>query len=392
MNGWKECKPSMKNKVCMLTTVHQPYDTRVFHKEAKSLAKVHNVVLIAPDEGGADKEVDGVRIITVKKPGSKVLHPITMWRVFKAGFKQDCDVYHCHEPGSLFVCAILKVLRGKKLIYDAHEHYPSLIAEDSLFPDFTRPLVRVFADVEERVLARFADVVITVDENLASKYKKHHKDVVIISNYPKLSLFSENKISDDLKNEFERNMVLLYVGGLTKDRGTLESIQALQKIVKKVPNAKLVFLGEFKGGAEYKEEVISYVEKKNFDRYVEFSGYVPHEDVVEYMNMAKVGTLFLQPIPRYINAVSIKLFEYMACGLPVVASNFPAISRVVKEADCGILVDPTDVDEIADAMVYMLEYPEEAKRMGENGRRAVEEKYNWERMEERLLELYEGLK
>ncbi len=81
----------------------------------------------------------------------------------------------------------------------------------------------------------------------------------------------------------------------------------------------------------------------------------------------------------------------MACGLPVVASNFPEISRVVKEADCGILVDPTDVGEIADAIVYMLEHPEEAMMMGENGRRAVEVKYNWERMEERLLELYEGL-
>ena len=378
-------------KVCILTTVHGKFDDRIFHKEAKSLTKAHEVLLIAPDEERADKEVDGVRIVTVKKPKSKVLHPITMWRVFKAGFKQDCDVYHCHEPGSLFVCVILKVLRGKKLIYDAHEHYPSLIAEDSLFPDFSRPLVRFFADVEERVLVRFADVVITVDENLASKYKKYHKDVIIIFNYPKLSLFRENKISDDLKNGFERNMVLLYVGGLTKDRGTLESIQALQKIVKKVPNAKLVFLGEFKGGAEYKEEVISYIEKNNFDRYVEFSGYVPHEDVVEYMNMAKVGTLFLQPIPRYINAVSIKLFEYMACGLPVVASNFPEISQIVKEADCGMLVDPTDVDEIADAIVYLLEHPEDAERMGENGRRAVGEKYNWERMEERLLELYEGL-
>lgn len=76
----------------------------------------------------------------------------------------------------------------------------------------------------------------------------------MVSNYPKLSLFRENKISDDLKNEFGRNVVLLYVGGLTKDRGTLESIQALQKIVKKVAYAKLVFLGEFKGDAEHKEE------------------------------------------------------------------------------------------------------------------------------------------
>ncbi|NQE46659.1 Trehalose synthase [ANME-1 cluster archaeon GoMg2] len=109
------------------------------------------------------------------------------------------------------------------------------------------------------------------------------------------------------------------------------------------------------------------------------------------MNIAKVGTLFLQPIPRYINAVSIKVFEYMLCGLPVVASNFPELRKVVKEADCGILVDPTNVDEITDAILYLLEHPEEAKRMGENGRRAVEENYNWEQMEEKLLKLYEGL-
>ena len=140
-------------KICMLTTVHQPFDTRIFHKESKSLQKAgHTVMLIAPSDTASNKNVDGIQVITVKKPGSKILHPITMLRVFIAGLRQDGDVYHCHEPGSLFVCAILKVLRGKKLIYDAHEHYPPLIAEDSLFPDFIRPHVRFFADVEEKVL------------------------------------------------------------------------------------------------------------------------------------------------------------------------------------------------------------------------------------------------
>ncbi|MCK4348932.1 MAG: hypothetical protein KAW47_09980, partial [Thermoplasmatales archaeon] len=86
-------------KICILTTAHvYPFGTvgRVFNKEAKSLAKVHDVVLIAPAEERVDKEVDGIRIITIKKPKSKLLHLITMWRVFKEGFKQDCDVYHCH--------------------------------------------------------------------------------------------------------------------------------------------------------------------------------------------------------------------------------------------------------------------------------------------------------
>ena len=140
-------------KICMLTTVHQPFDTRIFHKESKSLQKAgHTVTLIAPSDTVSKNNVDGIQVITIKKPDSKILHPITMLRVSIAGLRQDCDVYHCHEPGSLFVCAILKVLRGKKLIYDAHEHHPPLIAEDSLFPDFIRPHVRFFADVEEKVL------------------------------------------------------------------------------------------------------------------------------------------------------------------------------------------------------------------------------------------------
>ena len=368
----------VKMKVCILTTVHGPFDDRVFHKEAKSLAKVHEVVLVAPDEERADKEVEGIRIITVKKPESKLLHPVTMWRVFKAGFKQDCDVYHCHEPSSLFVSAILKVLKRKRLIYDAHEYYPSLIAENSLFPDFVRPLVRFLADIEEKILIRFADVVITVDEILALKYRKHHNNVYIISNYPRLELFKP----DDLNSE---NGGIIYVGGLSRDRGIYQMIEVANKT-----NVKLICVGNFTDELN-KKEITDFLEE-NPSKNVVFAGHLSHPKVVEYINMSRLGLILHQPIPRYIHAVSIKLFEYMACGKPVVASNFPEIAKVVKEADCGILVDPTDVDEIVDAILYLLEHPEEAKRMGENGRRAVEEKYSWNKMEEKLLELYGRLK
>ena len=155
-------------------------------------------------------------------------------------------------------------------------------------------------------------------------------------------------------------------------------------------NAKLICVGNFTDELN-KNEITNFLEE-NPSKNVVFTGLLSHSKVVEYLNMSRLGLILHQPIPRYIHAVSIKLFEYMACGLPVVASNFPEIARVVKEADCGILVDPTDVDEIVDAILYLLEHPEEAKRMGENGRRAVEEKYNWEKMEEKLLELYGRLK
>jgi Glycosyltransferase len=365
-------------KICILTTVHDPFDSRIFHKEAKSLVKVHEVVLIAPDKERTDKEVEGIRIVTIKKPKSKLLHPITMWRVFKAGFKQDCDVYHCHEPSSLFIGVILKVLKRKRLIYDAHEYYPSLIAENSLFPDFIRPLVRLLASVEERVLIRFADVIVTVDQILCEKYKRYYNNVNIISNYPKLDLFEPT----DLNIE---NKAIIYVGGISRDRGIYQMINAANKV-----NIKLVCVGNFTDELN-KNEINKFLEEPTSKNAV-FTGNVSHSKVMEYITMSKLGLSLLQPIPRYKKAVPIKLFEYMACGLPVVASNFPEISKVVEEADCGILVDPTNVDEIADAIIYLLEHPEDARRMGVNGRRAVKEKYNWEKMERRLLEVYEGLK
>jgi len=364
-------------KICILTTLHHPFDSRVFHKEAKSLAKIHEVTLIAPDNNEMDKDVDGIRVITTKKPKSKLLHPITMWRVLKTGFRQDCDVYHCHEPGSLFVCAILKVLKRKKLIYDAHEYYPSLIAKNSLFPNFIRPLVKFFADIEERTSIRFADVVVTVDPLLYINYKKYHKNVNIISNYPKLELFKPDDLNDG-------DGEIVYVGGISRDRGVYQMIE-----VANIANIKLVCVGTFADELN-KNEINNFLNKHPSENIV-FTGYTPHSKVVEYINNSKIGLSLLQPIPIYEKAVPIKLFEYMACAKPVVVSNFPEVRKVVVDEGCGILVDPTSVDEIADAIIYLLEHPDEARKMGENGRRAVKEKYNWEKMERRLLEVYEGL-
>ena len=155
-------------------------------------------------------------------------------------------------------------------------------------------------------------------------------------------------------------------------------------------NVKLICVGNFTDELN-KKEITNFLEE-NPSKNVVFAGYLSHSKVMEYINMSRLGLSLLQPTPRYEKAVPIKLFEYMACGLPVVASNFPEIRKVVKEADCGILVDPTSVDEIADAILYLLEHPEEAERMGDSGRRAVEEKYNWEKMEEKLLKLYRRLK
>ncbi|MDD3112532.1 MAG: glycosyltransferase WbuB, partial [Methanofollis liminatans] len=117
-------------KVCILTTVHPPYNTRVFHKEAMSIAKVHDVIEIAPFNEQITDKVNRVKITTIKKPKQKIFHPLTILKIFKTGLDVDCDVYHCFEPISLFVCLLIKIIKNKKVIYDGHEHYPFLIAEN----------------------------------------------------------------------------------------------------------------------------------------------------------------------------------------------------------------------------------------------------------------------
>jgi glycosyltransferase involved in cell wall biosynthesis len=104
-----------------------------------------------------------------------------------------------------------------------------------------------------------------------------------------------------------------------------------------------------------------------------------------------MGLVLLHPEPRFIVSLPIKMFEYMSAGVPVIASNFPIWQEIVENNNCGICVDPLNVNEIADAMKWILENPEEAAQMGRNGRHAVETIYNWEAESKKLVEVYQKL-
>ena len=82
----------------------------------------------------------------------------------------------------------------------------------------------------------------------------------------------------------------------------------------------------------------------------------------------------------------------MGSGLPVITAKSDYVDRMLEQYGFGISVDPENVDQIAQAIRYLLDHPEEARRMGENGRRAVKENFNWNVEEQKLLRLYEELK
>ncbi len=372
-------------KICMLTTVHQSFDTRIFYKESKSLQKAgHTVTLIAPSDTASKNNVDGIHVITVKKPDSKILHPITMVRVFITGFCQDCDVYHCHEPGSLFVCALLKLLRRTKLVYDAHEHYPSIISENSLFPKYLKHSIYKIVDISEKTLCKFTNIIITVNHSLENRYEKI-KDVVVLFNVPILDLFN-------VSNSIKEKSVIISLGNISEKRGFDKLLFSMKKIKQTKPYVKLLILGHILDTNKFSTWVDDYIRTNGLEENVELIDWIPHSDVVRYIETSTVGIILFQPT-HYNNLIGLpnKLFEYMACGIPVIASNFQEIRIIINKSNCGILIDPTNTQEITDAILWLLEHPEEAEQMGENGRRAVEETYNWGNMEKRLFKVYEEL-
>ncbi|MGP8321586.1 MAG: glycosyltransferase family 4 protein [Methanosarcinaceae archaeon] len=369
-------------KICMLTTIHQPFDTRVFHKESKSLLKAgHVVTLIAPSDTASKNNVDGIQVITIKKPNLKILHPITMLRVFIAGLRQDCDVYHCHEPGSLFVCTLLKFFRRTKLVYDAHEHYPSIISQNTMFPKYLKQLVDKIVDISEKTLCKFTDIIITVNYSLEKRYEKI-KDVVVLFNVPILELFN-------VSNSIKEKSILISLGNISEKRGFDKLLFSMKAIKNNNKNVKLLIVGKISDTQKFSNWVGDYIKTNGLEKNIEFIDWIPHSDVVRYIETSTVGIILFQPT-HYNNLIGLpnKLFEYMACRIPVIASDFPEIHKVVDESNCGILVDPTNIQEITDAILWLLEHPEEAEQMGDNGRKAVEETYNWENMEKRLFKLY----
>ncbi len=102
------------------------------------------------------------------------------------------------------------------------------------------------------------------------------------------------------------------------------------------------------------------------------------------------GLVKLHPVINYIDTLLIKMFDYIAEGLPVIASNFPQWREIIEENKCGICVDSLDPSPIAQAIDYLVNHPQEAMQMGRNGRRVVVEKYNWN-IEKKLIDLYDQI-
>lgn len=364
-------------RVAHLTSVHPRNDIRVFHKECRSLcAHGYDTTLVVAD-GLGDARIDGVAVVDVGRPGGRLERlTSTTRRVLARAVALDARIYHLHDPELLPVGLRLKQL-GKTVVFDAHEDVPrQLLGKHYLHPWARRALSFAFERFERWACARL-DAIVTATPFIADKFLRINPRTTSISNFPILGELDSDMPWADKARE------VCYVGSIATIRGIKEMTHAMALCHTDV---RLNLVGGFaENGLE--AEVQSYLGWSRVSPW----GVQDRAGVRRALQQSVAGLVTLHPVINYLDALPIKMFEYMAAGIPVVVSDFPLWAGIVNDAQCGVCVDPLDPAAIAAAIDQLVTQPERARRMGENGRLAVEHKYNWSTEEQKLLALYESL-
>jgi len=362
----------MDRVICVLTTVHEPLDHRIFFKEAKSLAAAgYRVVLIAPHDRA--ETVAGIQIVPLRIPRNRWERMlITSARMLQLALHERADAYHFHDPELIPVALVLKLI-GRRVIYDVHEDVPRDIMLKHYIPSVLRRAIAWVARLIEQGAARAFDAIVVTTEDIQRHFAWHRR-VRLVRNLPVLSWYGVAPTPHNGRGPF----TLVYAGGLAPVRGITEIVQAMSLLPPR-SDVRLILCGRW-SPAEYEYTIRTL---PGFTR-TQYIGNLAVDDVPAALAEAHAGIICLQPTDTYLTALPTKLFEYMAAGLPVIASSFPLWKSIVEESGAGVCVDPKDPAAIARAILKLHEEPALRLQMGANGRRAVEARWNWQ-IEERVL-------
>ena len=361
-------------KICHITTVHPRFDVRIFHKECKSLSKIYNVTLLVAD-GQGDETVDGIRILDVGLRQTSRLKRaiIDSKKALKKAIELDCDIYHFHDPELIKIGVKLKK-KGKKVIYDTHEDLPRQIMGKPYLNKFIKPILASLIEWQENKAAKQFDYICSATPHIRDRFKEINKNTIDINNYPiigELELNTREKISNKI----------CYTGGISEERGVAVLINALE-----FTNAKLEIAGNF-----YSEDFKNQLNKNiNWEK-VNYLGLVERDKVAEIISTSIAGIVTFLPLPNHINAQPNKMFEYMSSGTAVIAADYPLWKEIIEKNNCGICVNPNNPKEIAEAINELINNSDKAVKMGQNGKNAVKNKYNWNIEEQKLFEVYKQI-
>jgi glycosyltransferase involved in cell wall biosynthesis len=291
----------------------------------------------------------------------------------------------------LFLLPMASFFPGKK-IYDAYE----MFAYDLSFNYFgsLAPLVQPFWQLLEGFLVSKMDAVSTVDSKdgwLECYYKRYNNRVQVIWNVPSKNDGRGDEATKTLAGHYQDRKVIAFVGGIQADSGLWVVLKAVGSVKERHPDALFLLIGNIKAD---KKEMEKFIVFYNIGTNVCTLDWLNYREMMAHLTQARVGLVPYQADLRNLQCATgsgRKVFTYMQAGIPIIAPNFVDIGAFVQKEQIGISVDTTDHRELAEAIIQLLDNPDEARAMGARGKRAFLERYNWEREEKKFLDLIESI-
>ena len=381
----------MATKICILSSVHIALDNRVFYREACSLRRAgYEVTLIAVHDRAEVKE--GVRIVPLPRV-PRWQRPLLWREVLRLARVEAADLYLFHDPELLLPTPLLRLLTGRPTVYDVHEANADFIAVKDYMPVVLRyPAAWIFGWLEP-LLARLQSGLIFADDQIAQDFTAIDVPKTTLFNFPAVefvrgaALTPRFAVSQSERGpEAEREPVVLYLGGMERNRGSGLMVEAFARVLRELPAARLLLVGHFMP-PELEDEILAHAARLGIADSSTLTGRVPFEAIGRYLQQAAVGWVTWQPARKNQRNIPTKLFEYMAYGLPLVSSDLSSTRPFVHDGVNGYRVRAEDPAAHASAILALLRDPNYAARLGRGGQALVQERWNWQEMEKRLLAL-----
>ncbi|MCL2289953.1 MAG: glycosyltransferase family 4 protein [Bacteroidetes bacterium] len=284
------------------------------------------------------------------------------------------DILVANDLDTLLPNVLIKKLRNKKLVYDAHEYFCGILEIQH------RPRVKKIWQRIEKYCFPKTNAVITVSQSIADKYREEYgKEVAVVRNIPVLGAVCDTVGAQNFAPN-EKPVIILQGNAIHKNRGGEEIIEAMPFI----RNAVLLIVGQ--------GDMIPYmkgrVKELNLQERVTFTGRVTPDKLRTYTASADLGIAFDKNVsPNHFYSLPNKLFEYIHAGVPVISSDLPERKRIIEQYETGVVLSDLEPQTVANAINSILENSELLIRLKENCRTATQE-LNWENEERMIWKIY----
>ncbi|OGO12102.1 MAG: hypothetical protein A2Y53_01980 [Chloroflexi bacterium RBG_16_47_49] len=373
-------------KICIISTVHNALDSRIFYREACSLQKAgYQVTLIAVHDKPETQQ--GIVILPINRL-RRSLRPLLWWKIVHLALATKAHIYHIHDPELLFVSPVIRLLTGRPIIYDIHESMADFIEIKDDLPYIVRRFLAWVFRWLEPTLARLQSGLIFADDQIANTFQRIQLPKITLFNFP-IQTFLEAAIQSS-KKQLPHLPIVLYLGGLKRNRGTTRMLDAFKQVLDVIPQARLFLVGPF-APAAFEKEVRLEIDLRNIGSSVTITGAIPFARIGDFLTQASIGWIPFPPVPKYQKNIPTKLFEYMAYAIPVVSSDLNPIRLFIENRKTGLLVKADDSAAHANAIIEILTNPPLAELLGKNEQLLVVKDYRWSEMEKRLLSFYQRI-